>query len=782
MTTEPDSSYALVALKAAAGIQRKPRTDAPEAPDATRAAGRSARVLIVEDDAPVLAPGQARKGAFIELLHRAVCATADAELAAAGRSTQGCPHLGFWLGYVSGRSAAEIGQIIAGYAPQTRGATTAAALIPPVVERVRLAMAVWVKTGKVTGVPQGLSGAGKAAGSGRAGPASAQVQFKLREGGAHGAGDMHGILGRLGHGRPLDQAVRSRMELAFAADFSKVRMHTDAEAASLSTELNARAFTLGHHIALGPDEYRPGTIVGDALLAHELAHVIQQEGGPRAPAPLRPGGDAATALETDADTAAAGAVAALWGGARAAAAGFARHLMPRLRTGLAVQRCSRTVKQCPRGKSWQVVGQPTGAGPTCLCVWRCLPAGSSRCGGGYSASESSGPSIQCYPEPCETPTIETVPDKYQKSVEGKKIEPDPGRKIGLGGHSTPLGGEAMCGCIPLDIEGAPEGTGQCAAPMMRTGAEITDLFPGTQARALGELDRKPSGGPPPEGPRVEIHGDPPAKGPEPPAKAPDPPAKAPDPPAKAPDPPAKAPDPPAKAPDPPAKAPDPPAKAPDPPAKAQEPPSTQAAGKAASARRVALQAQARQRLANLQTEETKTEGQIARLEKELSEATAKVNQLKQKALGLPRGSDARAQALKEFNEAKQALEELREQDELGGYKAERAKQAQTEEGILESLALKRPPLRQSLQNAVRKVGKTNADGKFLDANTGEVIEGEPVFGHKYGREHRRLVLEAVAKGMTQDQFNDWVNSHPEWFQLETKANNESHRFEKPGVD
>ena len=36
--------------------------------------------------------------------------------------------------------------------------------------------------------------------------------------------------------------------------------------------------------------------------------------------------------------------------------------------------------------------------------------------------------------------------------------------------------------------------------------------------------------------------------------------------------------------------------------------------------------------------------------------------------------------------------------------------------------------------------------------------------------------------MTQEEFTKWVNEHPEWFQTETKANNESHRFEKPGID
>ncbi len=125
---------------------------------------------------------------------------------------------------------------------------------------------------------------------------------------------------------------------------------------------------------------------------------------------------------------------------------------------------------------------------------------------------------------------------------------------------------------------------------------------------------------------------------------------------------------------------------------------------------------------------------------------------------------------------------MREADELGGYRADRAKQDKKEAAILESLELRRPSLWQATKDAIRKAAKRNSEGKFLDANTGEVIQGEPVYGHKWGREHRRLVLEASAKGMSQDEFNAWVNAHPEWFQLETEANNLSHRFEKPGVD
>jgi hypothetical protein len=199
------------------------------------------------------------------------------------------------------------------------------------------------------------------------------------------------------------------------------------------------------------------------------------------------------------------------------------------------------------------------------------------------------------------------------------------------------------------------------------------------------------------------------------------------------------------------------------------------------AHRDEIREQAKAKLAELDKRKALTDAEIARLEEELSAANQKVNRLAKKALDLPRDNPERATVLKELKEAKEKLADLREGDELGGYKRERRQQNEAEEAILQSLELKRPALRQSLKDAVLKAAKRNTKGELLDANTGEVVR-EPVYGHKYGREHRRLALEAAEKGMTQEQFNDWVNDHPEWFQIETKANNESHRFEKPGVD
>jgi len=79
--------------------------------------------------------------------------------------------------------------------------------------------------------------------------------------------------------------------------------------------------------------------VGDALLAHELAHVVQQRGMDPAAAPQAKGDGEVSALETDADNAAVGAVASIWSRGKTALKDIAANAMPRLKSGLQLQRC-----------------------------------------------------------------------------------------------------------------------------------------------------------------------------------------------------------------------------------------------------------------------------------------------------------------------------------------------------------------------------------------------------------------------------------------------------------
>jgi Domain of unknown function (DUF4157) len=81
-----------------------------------------------------------------------------------------------------------------------------------------------------------------------------------------------------GGGHGMDHSTRGRMESAFGADFSGVRIHTDTRADGLNQSLSARAFTTGQDVFFRQGEYSPGTSSGRELLAHELTHVVQQNG------------------------------------------------------------------------------------------------------------------------------------------------------------------------------------------------------------------------------------------------------------------------------------------------------------------------------------------------------------------------------------------------------------------------------------------------------------------------------------------------------------------------
>ena len=73
---------------------------------------------------------------------------------------------------------------------------------------------------------------------------------------------------------------RDFFEPRFGADFSQVRIHTDAEAASSARTEHARAYTVGEDVVFGAGRYAPETAAGKRLLAHELAHVLQQRQDP----------------------------------------------------------------------------------------------------------------------------------------------------------------------------------------------------------------------------------------------------------------------------------------------------------------------------------------------------------------------------------------------------------------------------------------------------------------------------------------------------------------------
>ncbi|MCP3899622.1 MAG: DUF4157 domain-containing protein, partial [Desulfobacteraceae bacterium] len=148
-----------------------------------------------------------------------------------------------------------------------------------------------------------------------------------------------------GSGHSLDSGTRSSMGSIFGQDFSNVRVHSDAKANNLSQSLNARAFTVGQDIAFGSGEYKPGSLVGDALIAHELAHVVQQgnKSVSLSEMPAETTGSSSN-LEQEADLSAVNVVMSLWSGTKNVLSKLGKNTIPQLKSGLRLQRCDRDPK------------------------------------------------------------------------------------------------------------------------------------------------------------------------------------------------------------------------------------------------------------------------------------------------------------------------------------------------------------------------------------------------------------------------------------------------------
>jgi len=92
-----------------------------------------------------------------------------------------------------------------------------------------------------------------------------------------------------GGGAPLDKDTMGFMESRLGADFSDVRVHTDAKASDSARSVQAYAYTVGSDVVFQSGKYEPDSDSGKRMLAHELTHVVQQRSGPVAGTPA-PGG------------------------------------------------------------------------------------------------------------------------------------------------------------------------------------------------------------------------------------------------------------------------------------------------------------------------------------------------------------------------------------------------------------------------------------------------------------------------------------------------------------
>jgi hypothetical protein len=110
--------------------------------------------------------------------------------------------------------------------------------------------------------------------------------LRATEGAAGPARVPDGFAQALGPGRPLEPEVRAFFEPRLGQDLSQVSVHTGPAADALARSVKANAFTVGPHIAFRDTHFAPGSSAGRRLLAHELAHVVQQRDPSARPAAM----------------------------------------------------------------------------------------------------------------------------------------------------------------------------------------------------------------------------------------------------------------------------------------------------------------------------------------------------------------------------------------------------------------------------------------------------------------------------------------------------------------
>ncbi len=229
-------------------------------------------------------------------------------------------------------------------------ARTASDYITIATQRAVRAAEVWARTGRITGVPEGVNTTVPNAALAQEAP-TAGVQAKAKSGGVRNTNDPRAIQEQLGEGHPLASGVRSRMESVFGMSFSCPYAYGLECCNDFKSGQRAR-FTVGNHVAFGTGEYQPGNIIGDALIAHELAHTIQQQKQVNLVKKMEEGNHSYDALENDADQTAVSVMSSLWGG-RKGITGIAG-----LRSGLRLQRCD----GCGSGSSGPTAVPATGSG------------------------------------------------------------------------------------------------------------------------------------------------------------------------------------------------------------------------------------------------------------------------------------------------------------------------------------------------------------------------------------------------------------------------------------
>lgn len=332
-------------------IQAKPAMNEPTCTACEEEEKKSPRISqgkFIVDDNVTPGAGQMRRSDFLSRLNEEVCVTVNEALAGTPFSSDNCPYIRVAFAKHQNSSALELEQLIGRYAPSTNAAQSIDEIIVQMKARVYEAAKHWATTGGDLSAAAQILGGMPGMSNNEVGSTARNdsgILFKANDGGANPTQSPQSVMQSLGKGNAMDGGPRGTMETALGSSFSDVEIHTDSNAANLSKNMNARAFTVGNHIAFGKGEYQPGTVEGNALLAHELAHVQQQSGAQKNGLGWD-GNKNNKELEEEADEAAVQSLMVSGGNGKRMQR-LSKNVKGRLKRGLSIQRCS----DKPKGKS-----------------------------------------------------------------------------------------------------------------------------------------------------------------------------------------------------------------------------------------------------------------------------------------------------------------------------------------------------------------------------------------------------------------------------------------------
>lgn len=318
----------------AVGAQDHPAEREADAVATAVTSGQPATNARIIDDGATPLAGQITGSDLMTKLHQVAVQTASVAIGPTWQAAD-CAYIDRWFAQHATTPAAQLEALLQRFTGVTSPAT-ANNYLTPVGARLASGIAQWRSGQDVSGelAAAGVAGDVPPASAATGAPAGT-VQAKHTDG-AFEVGSPAAIAHELGDGQPLDASVAAKVGDAYGANFANVRVHTDGVAARMATAQDATAFAVGEHVAFAPGAYQPNTPFGDALIAHELAHVVQQQQlGPAAVQRKKLDEASHEPAEVEADQAATGFIARVWGGAKTAV-----RKITEVATRSQLQRCS----------------------------------------------------------------------------------------------------------------------------------------------------------------------------------------------------------------------------------------------------------------------------------------------------------------------------------------------------------------------------------------------------------------------------------------------------------